>query len=108
MGFAALAFMGTPALLVLGVSLGFAAGWGHNGLVLYAITRLHPEAPAAATGVSQSGSFAGPVIGPPLFGVIAATWSYGLAWGTIALMSALAALLVHLARRQIVRERAAS
>lgn len=107
-GFAALAFVGTPALLALGVSLGFAAGWGHNGLVLYAVTRLHPEAPAAATGVSQSGSFAGPVIGPPLFGVIAATWSYGLAWGTIALMSALAGLLVHLARLQVVRERAAS
>lgn len=105
-GFAALAFLGTPVLLALGVSLGFAAGWGHNGLVLFAVTRLHPEAPAAATGVSQSGSFAGPIIGPPLFGVIAATWSYELAWGTIGLMSALAGLLVHFARRQAARERA--
>ena len=57
--------------------------------------------------MTQSGAFAGPVIGPPLFGVIAATWSYGLAWATVAGMSALAGLLVHLARRQVVRERAA-
>ena len=107
LGFGSLAFMASPVLLAVGVSVGFAAGWGHNGLLLYAVVRLHPEAPAAATGVTQSGAFAGPVIGPPLFGVIAATWSYGLAWGTVAVMSALAGLLVHLARRQVVRERAA-
>lgn len=106
-GFASLAFIGSPVFLALGVSLGFAAGWGHNGLILYAITRLHPEAPAAATGVAQAGSFIGPVLGPPLFGVIATTWSYGAAWTTLGLLSATAGLLVILALRQIERERPA-
>jgi MFS family permease len=105
-GFGSLAFLDTPVLLALGVTLGFAAGWGHNGLLIYAVVRLHPQAPAAATGVTQLGAFGGPVIGPPLFGVIAATWSYGIAWGTLAAMSAIAALFVQLGRRQVARERA--
>lgn len=75
--------------------------------MLYVVVRLHPQSPAAATGVTQGGSFAGPVIGPPLFGIIAATWSYPAGWTVLALMSGMAGLLVHLARRQVVRERVA-
>lgn len=100
-GFGSLAFLDIPVLLAVGVSLGFVAGWGYNGLFLYAVVRLHPEAPAAATGVTQVGAFGGPVIGPPLFGLIAATWSYELAWLTMGLFSALAAGLVQLARRSV-------
>lgn len=98
-GFSSLAFLHIPVLLAVGVSLGFVAGWGYNGLFLYAVVRLHPEAPAAATGVTQVGAFGGPVVGPPLFGLIAATWSYDLAWLTMGLFSAMAAGLVQLARR---------
>ncbi len=105
LGFGALAFLESPILLAVGVTLGFVAGWGYNGLFLFAVVRLHPEAPAAATGVTQMGAFGGPVVGPPLFGLIATTWSYGLAWLTMAILSALAWALVQLARRQIGRER---
>ncbi|WP_235999416.1 MFS transporter [Qaidamihabitans albus] len=104
-GFGFLAFLEIPVFLAVGVALGFAAGWGHNGLFLYAVVRLHPEAPAAATGMTQVGAFGGPVVGPPLFGLIATTVSYSWAWGATALMSALAALFIHLARRQVLRER---
>lgn len=105
LGFGSLAFLGVPVLLAVGVILGFAAGWGHNGLVLYAVVRLHPHAPAAATGATQSGSFAGPVIGPPLFGVVAASWSHRTAWGVLAAASAVSGLLVLLARLRVARER---
>lgn len=105
LGFSALGLPQVPGLLVVGVSVAFAAGWGYNGLFLYAVVRLHPEAPAAATGVTQVGAFGGPVFGPPLFGLIATTWSYPAAWATVALMSAMAGLLVHLARRRLAHER---
>lgn len=107
LGFAALGFPDVPVLLVLGVVVAFAFGWGYNGLFLYAVVRLHPEAPAAATGVTQVGAFGGPVLGPPLFGLVATHWSYQAAWAAVGVMSALAAVLVQLARRQLVRERGA-
>lgn len=105
LGFGSLAFLGVPVLLATGVVLSFAAGWGNNGLVLYAVVRLHPHAPAAATGTTQAGSFVGPVIGPPLFGVVAASWSYAVGWGMLAGASALGGLLVLLARQRVARER---
>lgn len=104
-GLVSLAFLETPVLLAVGVVLGFAAGWGHNGLVLYAVVRLHPGSPAAATGVTQLGSFAGPVIGPPVFGLVAATWSHRAGWLLLAATSVIASLLVVTAVRQVARER---
>lgn len=108
LGFASLAFLDIPVMLAIGVPVSFVAGWGYNGLFLYSVVRLHPETPAAATGVTQMGAFGGPVLGPPLFGLIATGWSYQLAWFTIAAMSAAAAVTVQLARRQVARERAAT
>lgn len=108
LGFASLALLEAPTFLAIGVFLSFVAGWGYNGLFLYAVVRLHPESPAAATGVTQMGAFAGPVVGPPLFGIVAVTWSYELAWISLAVMSALAGLFVQLARRQVERERPAT
>lgn len=105
-GFAALAYSRVPLLLAIGVAVSFAAGWGYNGLFLYAVVRLHPDTPAAATSVTQLGAFGGPVAGPPLFGVIATGWSYGTAWLTLAVISCLAAVFVHLGRRRITQERA--
>lgn len=105
-GFGSLAFLEMPVFLAVGVALGFAAGWGHNGLFLYTVVRLHPDAPAGATGITQVGAFGGAVVGPPLFGLIAAAVSYSWAWGAAALMGAVAALFIHVARRQVLRERA--
>jgi predicted MFS family arabinose efflux permease len=85
--------------------LGFSAGWGYNGVFVHGVVRLHPEAPAAATGVTHVGSFVGPTLGPPLFGVVASSWSYDAAWTMIAISSLLAAVFVQLARRQVARER---
>jgi hypothetical protein len=79
-GYAALIFLEVPLLLGIGVAVGFAAGWGYNGLFLYAVVRLHPQAPARTTGIAPAGAFAGGVIGPPLFGLIGASMSYATAW----------------------------
>jgi predicted MFS family arabinose efflux permease len=53
-------------------------GW--PGVFIYAVVRAFPHAPAAATGVTQTGAFLGSATGPMLFGLVAARGSYDAAW----------------------------
>jgi MFS family permease len=104
-GFVMLA-TGSPALVVPGVLLAFAAGWGWPGLFNFAVVRSNPGAPAAATGVTQTGASGGAAVGPVLFGVVVEAAGYGTAWlfsGALAL-AALVAILV--GRRTVLRGRA--
>ena len=104
-GFVMLA-TGSPALLVPGVLLAFAAGWGWPGLLNFAVVRSSPAAPAAATGVTQTGASGGAAVGPVLFGVVVEAAGYGTAWllsGALALV-ALVAILA--GRRMVLRGRA--
>lgn len=106
-GFAAFALIQVPLFLGLGIPLAFVAGWGYNGLFIYSVVRLHPEAPGAATGVTQIGAFGGPVVGPAVFGLMITYFSYEAAWIVIALMSALGAVAITMGHRAGERERAA-
>jgi MFS family permease len=93
-GFALLATGSLPWVYLVGTLLGFGAGWGWPGLFNLAIVRTHGEAPAAATGVTQTGVYAGGVIGPPLFGLVVESFSYHAAWAAGATALAIAAVLV--------------
>lgn len=106
LGFVLLMFPERPLALLLGVPTAFAAGWGYNGLFIRAVVRLHPDTPAASTGVFQIGSFSGPTLGPTLFGAVAAVAGYRAAWATMAALAASSAVLLQVARRQVARERA--
>ena len=89
-----------PALLVATLAA-FGAGWAFTGLVnLQVVTTWH-DAPAAATGVTQSGIFLGGTAGPLAFGWVAEHASYALAWWGAALLLAATAGLVVLARREL-------
>jgi MFS family permease len=104
-GFALLA-TGAGGLLLLGTALAFGAGWGWPGLFNFAVVRANPGAPAAATGITQTGASGGAALGPLLFGVVVEASSYGVAWlfsGAIAL-TALVAILA--GRGMILRDRA--
>jgi MFS family permease len=93
-GFVLLA-TGVSWLFVLGTLLAFGAGWGWHGLFNFAVVKYNPNAPAAATGITQTGAAAGSAAGPFLFGVIVESTSYGTAWlsaGAVALV-AVAAIL---------------
>lgn len=90
-GFGLLA-TGVSWLFVLGTMLAFGAGWGWHGLFNFAVVKYNPNAPAAATGITQTGAAAGSAAGPFLFGVIVESTSYGTAW-----LSAGAAALVAVA-----------
>jgi MFS family permease len=80
--------------LVIGVLLAFGLGWCWPGLLAFAVVRLRPHAPAAATSVTQTGVYAGAAAGPLGFGVLASHTSYGVAWMAAAIAEALAAILV--------------
>ena len=83
--------LGGSWTIVAGTVLAFALGWGWVGVFFFAIVRLNPEAPGAATGVVQTGDFAGSLIGPVLFGTLASGGSYRLAWFVAAALALLGA-----------------
>jgi MFS family permease len=78
-GLALIAVPGTVALVV-GVVLGFGLGWSWPGLMNFAVVRLHPQAPAAATSITQTGVYAGGCLGPLVLGTVAAHAGYPTMW----------------------------
>lgn len=106
-GFALLA-TGAGSLLVLGTVLAFGAGWGWPGLFNFAVVRTNPGAPAAATGITQTGASGGAALGPLLFGVVVQASSYGVAWIFCGAMALAALVAILLGRRMVLRDRAAA
>ncbi|RIV36156.1 MFS transporter [Micromonospora radicis] len=93
-GLALLAVTG-PGPLVVGVLLGFGLGWSWPGLMNFAVVRLHPQAPAAATSITQTGVYAGGCLGPLALGPLAAAAGYPVMWLAAAgAMLAAAALML--------------
>ena len=93
-GFGMLA-AGTGALVVAGTLLAFGAGWGWPGLFNFAVVKTNPNAPAAATGITQTGASAGAALGPLVFGLVVEAAGYGAAWllcGALALVALVAIL----------------
>lgn len=78
-GLALLAVAG-PVPLVVGVTLGFGLGWSWPGLQNFAVVRLHPQSPAAATSITQTGVYAGACLGPLALGTLAAHAGYPTMW----------------------------
>ncbi len=71
---------GSPAAIVVGTLVAFAAGWGWPGLFNFAVVKSNPLAPAAATGITQTGASSGAAVGPLTFGFLVETTSYETAW----------------------------
>lgn len=106
LGLFLLAVPGSPAL-VIGTVLGFGLGWSWPGLLQFAVVRLNPSAPAAATSIVQVGVYAGGFIGPVGFGVLAAQTSFPMAWIGASATMLVAAWLMVLGRRMLVAHRVA-
>lgn len=97
---------GTVPTHLLGALVAFGSGWAWPGLFNLAVVRLNPTAPAAATGITQTGVYVGGLTGPILFGVVVDSAGYGPAWLLSGLASAAAAAGVALGRSRIVAWRA--
>ena len=96
---------GLVATHLLGALVAFGSGWAWPGLFNLAVVRLNPTAPAAATGITQTGVYVGGLTGPILFGVIVDSAGYGLAWLLAGVASALAAAGVAYGRSRVVSSR---
>ncbi|WP_219413343.1 MFS transporter [Pseudonocardia nigra] len=105
-GLALLAVPGTPAL-VIGTILGFGLGWSWPGLLQFAVVRLNPSAPAAASSIAQMGVYAGGFVGPVGFGFVATHGSFATAWLVGAVTMLAAAALMVVGRRMLVAHRTA-
>ena len=105
LGFLLLA-SGVGELLVVGTVLAFGAGWGWPGLFNFAVVKTSPGAPAAATGVTQTGASGGAAIGPLVFGLIVEGTSFGTAWLVSGALALLAAAAILAGRRMLLRDRA--
>ncbi|MDJ0923205.1 MAG: MFS transporter [Acidimicrobiia bacterium] len=92
--------LGGTAGLYGGSLLAFAAAWGWAGLFTFAVVRDNPNAPAAATGVTQLGKYVGAAAGPPVFGWIADTFSFTAAWWFSTTVLLVAATLILYVRNQ--------
>jgi predicted MFS family arabinose efflux permease len=106
-GLALLALPG-PAALSAGVLLGFGLGWSWPGLMNFAVVRLHPQAPAATTSITQTGVYAGGCLGPLAFGAVATYAGYPTAWlgGAAAMVCAAGFML--LGQRLLLADRPAA
>jgi MFS family permease len=94
-GLLLLAVPGTPALIA-GVVLGFGLGWAWPGLMNFAVVRLHPQAPAAATSITQTGVYAGGCVGPLTLGAVASAAGYPTMWvvAAVSMLSAAGLMIV--------------
>jgi predicted MFS family arabinose efflux permease len=98
-GFGLLA-ISAPLPALAGALLAFALGWGWPGLLHLSVVSRHIDAPAAASGITQSGVYAGAAGGPVAFGLIASALSLAAAWlATAAVALTAAALTAWVERR---------
>ena len=100
-GFGLLAVPGTPAL-VIGTILAFGLGWAWPGLLQFAVVRLNPSAPAAATSIVQVGVYAGGFAGPIVFGWLATHSGFPVAWSVNAVVMLVSAALMLVGRRMLL------
>jgi MFS family permease len=104
-GLGLLAVSGTVPL-VIGVVMGFGLGWSWPGLMNFAVVRLHPQAPAAATSITQTGVYAGGCLGPLGLGTIAAVSGYQAMWTVAAVLMLGASGLMLVGSRMLARHSA--
>lgn len=86
--------LGPTVTMVVGTVVGFGVGWGWHGLLNLAVVTSNPNAPAAATAITETGAFTGAMLVPVAFGLAATAWSYPAAWLLGAGLMALAAAIV--------------
>lgn len=94
-----------PWVLLLATPLAFGAGWGWPGLFNLAVVRAHPSAPGAASGITQTGTYAGAVLGPVVFGAVVEAASYRAAWLLAAGFALAGAATIAAGRTLVRRER---
>lgn len=66
--------------IIIGALVAFGAGWGWTGLLIFGVAREYRHIAGRATGVLQSLTFTGGMVGPLLFGIAVEQVGYSSAW----------------------------
>jgi cyanate permease len=101
------AFSGGAGVYVFG-PLAMVTAWGWLGLLALSVVRANPNAPAAATGITQTGGYVGAGLGPVGFGLVARSHSYHGAWVLAACSLCLGAVAMLAGRRMLRAQPAAA
>jgi MFS family permease len=80
--------------LCLGALLAFGLGASWPGLFQSAVVNRYRQAPAVATGYTQTGAFFGSIVAPLGFGLTATTASFEVAWLLTTVVAVVAAALM--------------
>jgi predicted MFS family arabinose efflux permease len=92
---------------LLGTPLAFGVGWAWPGLFNLAVVRSNPNAPGAATGITQTGTYLGALSGPLAMGTLVEASGYRTAWLVVAATFLAAAATILLGRRRLRAHRLA-
>ena len=93
-GYFMLAFADTWPLRVACTFPAFVAGWGWQGMFHHATVTFSPNAPARATGITQTGLSIGAFVGPITFGAVVDASSFRTAWIVVAALMAAAGTIL--------------
>lgn len=94
----ALGGTGNNLLLVLGTIGAFTGGWAWTGIFFLSLVKTNPDRPGAVAGIGTAGLGVGNAAGPLMFGLVAQSFGFGMAWLGAAVVAGLAAVLMALAR----------
>ncbi len=90
-------------ILVLGTLLAFGSGWSWPGVFNLAVVSFYTRTPAAATGVTQTGSYAGGAIGPLMMGFMVEQLGYDWAWLMVAIAAVVGGVTILQSRKLLAR-----
>lgn len=90
--------LGQPVTFLIGLVLGFGAGWAWPGVFNYAVAARFPDRVATATSVTQTGVYLGAGGGPLLFGLVAEHSGTATAWLTGSVLTTLAVVILIMVR----------
>lgn len=93
----------SKTIFVIAAPFAYMSAWGWSALFHLAVVRSSPGAPASATGVVQTGTQLGTLIGQVVLGYVARDASYAVAWVVAGSMLMMAALTISAARRVLIR-----
>jgi predicted MFS family arabinose efflux permease len=92
-----------PTAYVVAAPVVFAAGWAWPGLFNLVVVETNRSAPAAATGLTQTGVYLGSILGPIVAGALISWSGYRAAWLLTAAALALAAVATTVVRTALAR-----
>lgn len=95
----ALGSTGNTLLLIVATVGAFTGGWAWTGIYFLSLVKTNPDRPGTVAGIGTAGLGVGNAAGPVLFGLVAGSLSFGAAWIGAAIVAALAAGLMAMARR---------